>query len=194
MLLRTIYSTILTTILSLLIVLPVAAHGDEETVAATFSDGVILGTSLVAAVVAGVGWRKLRPIQRAIAALVVMTGIVHLMAGVDDEVLLLLNGLGYPIILAAIYFMPTQPFRGMFFKPFKSFKGILYWLLIAYTAMTIISFFAIHPWGISDGSLDWLGLVTKMAEVVLVALVLVDWWQHRQALPDAPTKQTTQLA
>ena len=192
MLRRTIYSTILTTILSFLIILPVAAHGEEETVAATFSDSIILGTSLVAAVVAGVGLRKLGPIQRAIAALVVMTGIVHLMAGVDDEVLLLLNGLGYPIILAAVYFMPTQPFKGMFFTPFKSFKGILYWLLIGYTTITVISFFLIHPWGIANGQLDWLGLVTKAAEVVLVVLVLVDWRQHRQALPGTPTELTSQ--
>jgi len=182
---RTVYSTVLTVILSLLIVYPVAAHGGEESTAATFGGGTTLTVSLIAAVVLGVAFAalpaiKLRPIQIAIAALVVMTAVVHLMAGIDDDVLLLLNGLGYPIILAALYWQP--------FKPFKSFKGILYWLLIGYTTITIISFFVIHPWGIADGSLDWIGLVTKAAEVVLVALVLVDWWQHRQ-----PTKLTSEL-
>lgn len=193
MLKRTTYSTVLTVILSLLIVLPVAAHGDEESAAATFSNETTLTVSLLAAVVLGVAFValpsiKLRLIQIAIAALVVMTAVVHLMVGIDDEFILLLNGLGYPVILAAVYFMPTQPFKGMFFKPFKSFKGILYWVLIGYTALTVISFFVIHPWGIADGAIDWLGLVTKAAEVVLVALVLVDWWQHRQN--GLPTKRT----
>lgn len=194
MLKRTTYSTVLTAILSLLIVLPVAAHGDEESAAATFTDETILTVSLITAVVVGLAFVilpaiKLRPIQLGIAALVVMTAVVHLMAGVD-EFILLLNGLGYPVILAAIYFMPIRPFKDIFFKPFKSFKGILYWLLIGYTTITIASFFVIHPWGIEDGALDWLGVVTKAAEVVLIALVLVDWWQHRHALRGVPTKLT----
>ena len=184
MLRRTIYSTFLTAILSLLIVLPVAAHGDEETVAATFSDGMILATSLIAAVVVGLvlmAWpaMQLRPIQLVIAALVVMTAIVHLMAGADAP-LLLANGVGYLAILAALYLLPVNFF--------KSLRVPLYWLLIAYTVITIISFFAIHPGGMEDGSLDWLGLITKAAEVVLIALVFVDWRQHGQALPDAPTE------
>ena len=187
MLLRTIYSTILTVILSLLIILPVAAHGDEESAATTFSDGTILTISLIAAVVVGVAFMalpaiKLRPIQIAIAALVVMSAIVHLMAGADAP-LLLVNGLGYVAILAALYLLPV--------KLFKDLRVPLYWLLIAYTVITIISFFVIHPWGMADGSLDWLGLVTKAAEVVLIALVLVDWRQHRQN--GAPTELTSQL-
>ena len=188
MLRRTIYSTILTAILSFLIIWSVPPHGGEDEVAAAFSDGMILTTSLMAAVVVGVGLRtiKLRPVQMAIAALVIMTGIVHLMSGVDDELLLLLNGLGYVAILAALHLLPMSLF--------KSLRVPLYGLLIAYTLITIISFFAIHPWGIANGELDWLGLVTKAAEVVLVALVLVDWWQHRQALPDAPTEQASQPA
>ena len=188
MLQRTIYSTILTTILSFLIILPVAAHGEEETVAATFSDSMILGTSLVAAVVVGLvlmAWPaiQLRSIQLVIAALVVMTAIVHLMAGVDAP-LLLANGVGYVAILAALYLLPVNFLKGL--------RTPLYWLLIAYTVITIISFFAIHPWGIEDGSLDWLGLVTKAAEVVLIALVLVDWRQQSQALPSTPTEQVSQ--
>ncbi|MGB0389438.1 MAG: hypothetical protein ACPGWR_31855 [Ardenticatenaceae bacterium] len=187
MLRRTISSTILTAILLLLIVLPVAAHGDEETVAATFSDGMILTVSLIAAVVAGVGLRaiKLRAIQLAIAALVVMTAIVHLMAGVDAP-LLLANGLGYVAILAALYLLPI--------KLFKDLRVPLYWLLIAYTVITIISFFVIHPWGIEDGSLSFFGLVTKAAEVLLIALLLVDWRQQSQALPGAATEQASQPA
>ena len=190
MLRRTIYSTILTVILSLLIVLPVAAHGDEETVAATFSDGMILGTSLAAAVVVGLGlmaWSaiQLRSIQLVIAALVVMTAVVHLMAGADAP-LLLANGVGYLAILAVLYLLPVNFFKGL--------RVPLYWLLIAYTVITIISFFVIHPGGMEDGSLDWLGLITKAAEVILVVLVLVDWRQHGQALPDGATEQASQAA
>ena len=185
MLRRTIYSTFLTAILSLLIVLPVAAHGDEETVAATFSDGMILGISLVAAVVAGVVLRKLGAIQRVIAALVVMTAVVHLMVGIEAP-LLLANGVGYLAILAVLYLLPVN-FRGGLRVP-------LYWLLIAYTLITIISFFVFHPGGMEDGSLDWLGLVTKAAEVILVVLVLVDWRQHGQALSNGATEQASQAA
>ena len=180
MLRRTIYSTIITAILSLLIVLPVAAHGgEEEAAAAGFSDGMILVISLVAAVVVGLGlmaWSaiQLRPIQLLIAALVVLTAVVHLMVGVEAP-LLLANGVGYLAILAALYLLPVNFFKGL--------RVPLYWLLIAYTLITIISFFVIHPGGMEDGSLDWLGLVTKAAEVVLVVLVFVDWRQHRD--PDS---------
>ena len=188
MLRRTIYSTILTAILSFLIIWSVPPHGGEDEVAAAFSDGMILTTSLMAAVVVGVGLRtiKLRPVQMAIAALVIMTAIVHLMSGVDDELLLLLNGLGYVAILAALHLLSMSLFKGL--------RVPLYGLLIAYTLITIISFFAIHPWGIANGELDWLGLVTKAAEVVLVALVLVDWRQSSQVFPDAPTEQASQAA
>lgn len=190
MLRRTIYSTIMTAILSLLIILPVAAHGGEEEAAAAsaFSDSMILGISLIAAVVVGIAlmaWPaiQLRPIQLLISALVVMTAIVHLMVGIDAP-LLLANGVGYVAILAALYLLPVKLFKGL--------RTPLSWLLIAYTIITIISFFVIHPGGIEDGSLDWLGLVTKAVEVVLIALLFLDWRQQRQTLPSAPTEQVSQ--
>ncbi len=192
MLRRTIYSTIMTAILSLLIILPVAAHGGEEEAAAAsaFSDSMILGISLIAAVVVGIAlmaWPaiELRPIQLLISALVVMTAVVHLMAGVDAP-LLLANGVGYLAILAALYLLPVNFLKGL--------RTPLSWLLIAYTLITIISFFVIHPLGIEDGSLDWLGLVTKAVEVVLIALLLIDWRQQSQTLPSTPTEQVSQAA
>lgn len=177
MLRRATYATILTAIFLLFLAIPAAAHGGEESAALSFSGRSTLTLSVIASVVlvavlAVQPIIKFRPIQYGIIGLVIITAIIHILAGLEKPILLL-NGLGYLALLGAIYLLPIDFL--------KSRRFLLYVVLIGYTVLTIILYFASHPWGFEGGSLDRLGVVTKGVEILLVGLVLVDWWQYRQS-------------
>ena len=100
----------------------------------------------------------LTPIRYAIMAAALFTAIVHLVLG---DLLTLLNGLGYLVLLAA-FLLPALAER----------RELLRWVLIGYTAITIAAFFIVH----ADGSwqADGLGLMTKVVEVILILLLLFE--------------------
>lgn len=165
---------IMTTILLQWVVLPVAASGGEESIqsAATFSNEMIIGVSLTAAMVVGTGWHmiKSRWIESAIAGLVVMTSLLHLMIGVD-ALLILASGVGYLTIFSALYLLPVPML--------KELRAPLYWFLTVYTMLMVFSFFASHPWGMKDGSLEWLRLLSNITQVILLVLLIVNWRQQK---------------
>jgi hypothetical protein len=86
-------------------------------------------------------------------------------AAADPEIrtLFILNGVGY-LALTAMYFASMPPLA--------RYRGIIGWIFIVYTAITII-FYVI--WGGMSG--DWvmpLGPLDKVIELVLIALLLMD--------------------
>lgn len=93
-----------------------------------------------------------------IIILTLITAIIHLSLG---QPLFILNGLGYLALLAG-YYLPAL----------ANWHRWIRWLFIGYTVLTIVLYFVFH----ADGSWqqDGLGLVTKMVEVVLVLLLLLD--------------------
>jgi len=92
------------------------------------------------------------------------TGIIHLTLLFPDPIFIL-NGLGYLGLTGALY-LPFSPFRG---------AGWLRWVLIAYTAVTIILYVVMSI--TSGGPNPWtlpLGPITKAIEVILIAVLLLD--------------------
>ncbi len=74
--------------------------------------------------------------------------------------MLLLNGLGYVGLLAALY-LPLNWLKG--------FRTPLRWGLLLYTIATLAGYFALH----TPAQYDTLGLLTKVIEVALLGLVIV---------------------
>ena len=78
------------------------------------------------------------------------------------DVLFILNGLGYLAFLGA-YFLPIDVA--------KKYHNLIRWLFIAFTFTTIVAWVAIGDKSWPAGSL---GYVTKLIEIVLIVLLLVD--------------------
>jgi hypothetical protein len=93
-----------------------------------------------------------------IIILTLITAIIHLSLG---QPLFILNGLGYLAIMVG-YYLPAL----------AKWHRWIRWLFIGYTVLTIVLYFVFH----ADGSWqqDGLGIVTKMVEIVLVLLLLLD--------------------
>lgn len=86
--------------------------------------------------------------------------------------MLLLNGLGYIGLLAALYF-PLNWLKGL--------RTPLRWGLLLYTIVTLAGYFALH----TPAQYDALGLLTKGIEVALLGLVIVRLLGH-----GAPASET----
>ena len=111
---------------------------------------------------------QLGPMQYAIIALAAITGIIHLALGLRFccaelmPVLFILNGIGFLDLVAAYYF-------GGYISPkLVEMRGLIRWALIAFTAVTIIAYFAVHGFEF-HGALD---IFTKAVEVALIILLL----------------------
>ena len=106
-------------------------------------------------------------LQIAIILLAVITGLIHLDLGVRFlmigeggplPIMWILNFVGYIVLVTALYLPPLQ-----------GIQSITRWVLIAYTALTIILWYLI---GISHANLE--AYVDKLVEVVLIILLLVE--------------------
>ena len=105
--------------------------------------------------------QRLTGIQIGIIILTIATAVIHWFVAVifpPMRTLFILNGLGYLVLLAA-YFLPQL----------ASYRGIVRWLLIAFTAVTLIGYFAVT--GIK---VDLLGWATKAIEIALIVLLWMD--------------------
>ncbi len=103
------------------------------------------------------GQSRFGPLQYGIILLTLTTALIHISLLFPDT-LFILNGLGYLVLLAALY-LPTaqlQPYR-----------DITRWLLIAYTAVTLIIWIFI-------GSRGPLAYTTKIVEAVLIVLLWLE--------------------
>ena len=80
--------------------------------------------------------------------------------------LFLLNGIGYLVLVGALY-LPQL----------RQYQPIVRWLLIAFAAVTIVMYFAI-----AGVRFNPVGYLTKAVEVVLIILLLID---GRRSAPSA---------
>ena len=104
-------------------------------------------------------------IQGSIIALTILTAIVHLLLAFSHglpmgrfPVLFLLNGVGYLVLLATLYW-----------RPFAAIQRPIRWLLIAYTALTIIL------WAyFTHAAFDPFEYTDKLAEIFLLVLLFIE--------------------
>ena len=73
-------------------------------------------------------YAKMGPLQYAIIALTVTTALIHFTL-VFPSPLFILNGLGYLVLLGALYLPIPQ---------LADYRSLVRWALIAYTALTVI--------------------------------------------------------
>ncbi|MBV9452633.1 MAG: hypothetical protein JOZ19_00710 [Rubrobacter sp.] len=96
-------------------------------------------------------------LQIGIIVLTLVTAFVHLSLNFPDPVFIL-NGLGYLTLLAAMY-LPISLL--------VSYRRIVRWLLIGYTALTVILWVAI-------GLRNPTGYITTIDEIFLILLLLLE--------------------
>jgi hypothetical protein len=131
---------------------------------------------------------RLGALQVAICVLALATAAVHLYLGAITHImvatqpdataaaggaatlgffaaLFYLDGLGYIVLTAALYH-----------PAFARFRRLTRWALIALTAVTIVAYFALI-----QGQYDALGIADKIAEVVLIVLLVVEGRRDRTA-------------
>jgi len=104
---------------------------------------------------------RLSAVQVGIILATLVTALIHFSLLFPD-VLFILNGLGYLTLLAA-YFLPIDIA--------KRYHKLIRWLFIAFILVTILGWVAIGDKSWPAGSL---GYITKLVEVVLIVLLLVD--------------------
>ncbi|NIW49855.1 MAG: hypothetical protein GWN30_35310 [Gammaproteobacteria bacterium] len=104
---------------------------------------------------------RLSAVQIGIIILTLATALIHFSLLFPD-VLFILNGLGYLSLLAA-YFLPIELAR-------KN-HNLVRWLFIIFTAVTILGWVAIGDKSWPGGAL---GYVTKLIEVALIVMLVVD--------------------
>lgn len=104
--------------------------------------------------------------QYAIIALAAITGIIHLFLGISFccdtlSILFILNGIGFLDLVGAYYF-------GGYISPkLVEMRSQIRWVLIAFTAVTIVAYLVMN-----FGAFSPLGLFTKAVEVALIVLLL----------------------
>lgn len=162
-------------VLVMITVLPVAAHGGDEEVAAgaiaTSSNVSLLGISgflslLSVAVIHRFTSESWTFWRWGVVGLTVLSAFIHLGFGLRGDLLLLLNGLGYIGLLALLV------------APIAFLAAYQQWvrgLLLVYTAVTFIGYFALH----TPAAYSNTGLLTKLIEFVLMVCIGVQIWNVR---------------
>ena len=107
-----------------------------------------------------IGSLKINPVQIGIIIFTVITAVIHIFLG---KPLFILNGLGY-FALLVVYFLPN-PLA-------QRWHPLVRWLFAGYILLIIILYFVFHPNGTWQD--DGLGLATKMVEVILLLLLMLD--------------------
>ena len=102
---------------------------------------------------------SLSPQAKRIVGLALLTGLIHLFVGFQSQFILVLNGLGFIALVIGLYLLPQL----------ANWKSQIRWVLIVYTAVTIVGYFLLFPQPLDYG----LGLVTKAVEVILIVLLFI---------------------
>ena len=106
----------------------------------------------------------MRPIRVAIVGLALATAVIHIYLAVPLTLVpFYLNGLGYVALATALYLPRLRSWRDQF-----------RWLLIGYTALTILL------WLLLGRPYTTIGYVDKAVELALVGLLLLE---RRRATP-----------
>lgn len=100
-------------------------------------------------------------VQIGIIALTLVTALIHLALRLPD-LLFILNGLGYMALLAGLYW-PVQQLWGV--------RAPIRWGLLVYTIITILA------WLVLGDKQMALGYITKVVELALIGLLLVENYQ-----------------
>lgn len=96
-------------------------------------------------------------LQWAIILLAVATAAIHLWLGIQNNFLMfILNGVGYLALVTALY-LPQL----------SSYRPIIRWALILYTAVTVIAWVAI-------GQRNAIGIIDKLIEVALIVSLFIE--------------------
>lgn len=104
-------------------------------------------------------------LRLAIIFLTVATALVHLYLGFQGLPLFILNGIGYLVLLAALYLPAPQ---------LAQYRHVTRWALIGYTALTIILWLVI-----TGGQSTATGYIDKVVELLLIALLLAEARQSK---------------
>ncbi len=102
------------------------------------------------------------PLRVAIIVATIATALTHISLLFPD-VVFILNGLGYLVLLGMLYLPIPQ---------LERFRPLIRWVLIGYTALTIGLWLAF-------GSRTPVGFVNKANELVLIVLLLLEARQSR---------------
>lgn len=136
------------------------------------------------------------PLQIAICVLALATAVLHIYLGAITHVMVVtqpeataaaggaaalgffaalfyLDGLGYLVLTAALYH-----------PAFARFRRLTRWALIGLTAATIIAYFALI-----QGQYDAMGILDKIAEVVLIVLLVMEGRRDRSPSTTADADQ-----
>jgi hypothetical protein len=100
---------------------------------------------------------QMGPLQIAIILLTVATAITHFTL-VFPSPLFILNGLGYLVLLTALYLPIPQ---------LADHRKLIRWALIGYTALTVVLWVIV-------GSRTPIAYIDKVIEVVLILLLLIE--------------------
>jgi hypothetical protein len=107
---------------------------------------------------------KFGPLQIGIILLTVSTAVIHLALGIPNVAampsmwMFILNGIGYLVLVTALYLPQLQKQR-----------SLIRWALIAFTAITIIAWAVI-----TRGDSSAIGYVDKIIEVALIVLLFIE--------------------
>jgi hypothetical protein len=102
----------------------------------------------------------MKPIQIAIVLLTVATAVIHLALGIPNNLtMFILNGIGYLVLLVALY-LPQL----------RAYQNYTRWVLIAYTAVTILAWAVITSFDLTDP----IAVITKLIEVALIVCLFLE--------------------
>lgn len=106
---------------------------------------------------------KLGWVQFGIMITAVITAVIHLYIGITlPSTLFILNGIGYLVLLIGLFVQ---------FSLARKNRGLIRWVLMGFTAVTIVAWLAIGDKSWPSGAL---GYVTKFDEIILLALLWMD--------------------
>ncbi len=97
----------------------------------------------------------------AIIVLTLATAFIHLYLSGGTDILFILNGLGFLLLLAVMY-VPL-PF-------FDQFRSMAAWGLVGFSAITIVAYFVVNPNPFASA----LGLLTKAIEFAIIILIVMN--------------------
>ena len=106
-----------------------------------------------------------------VVVLGILSGFIHLGIGIQGDMLLLLNGLGYLVLVAAL-FLPAS------FLVEK--RRQILWVFLGYTIITFIGYFISHPLG----GYSNIGLLIKLIELGLMGCLTMRIWEVGQVKSD----------
>ena len=118
--------------------------------------------------------RTLGSLQWGIVALTVITAIIHIWLGLgflnQGGLIFVLNGVGYLGLLALLYLNIPVLARS---------RNVIRWLLIAYTAVTVVAWLFIgtgSPFAgpVHMGTPTIVAYIDKLVEIVLIVLLWLD--------------------